>query len=70
MMISLADLLLVLNTTILIVGAVVYFKKNYVIMDTEQYNQVSDALEEYNKMVESSQELEGGTGVQVGFGAD
>lgn len=70
MMISLTDLLLVLNTTILIVGAVCYFKKNYVIMDTEQFNQVSDALEEYNKIVESSQELEGGEGVQVGFGAD
>ena len=70
MMISLTDLLLVLNTTILIIGAIVYFKKNYVIMDTEQYNQVADALEEYNQIIESSQELEGGEGVQVGFGAD
>lgn len=70
MMISLTDLLLVLNTAILIGGSIIFFKRNYVIMDTEQFNQVAEALEEYNQMVESSQELEGGEGVQVGFGAD
>lgn len=70
MMISLTNLLLSLNTLILIVGAVVYFKKNYVVMTSEEFNNVAEAIEEYNQMVESSQELAGGEGVQVGFGAD
>lgn len=70
MMISLTNLLLSLNTLILIVGAVVYFKKNYVVMTSEEFNNVAEAIEEYNQMVESSQELAGGKGVQVGFGAD
>lgn len=70
MMISLTNLLLSLNTLILIVGAVVYFKKNYVVMTSEEFNNVAEAIEEYNQMIESSQELAGGEGVQVGFGAD
>ena len=70
MMISLTNLLLSLNTLILVVGAVVYFKKNYVVMTSEEFNNVAEAIEEYNQMIESSQELAGGEGVQVGFGAD
>lgn len=70
MMINLTDLLLAINTTILIGGVIFYFKKNYVIMDVETYNQIAEALDEVAAQQEANQELEGGTGVQVGFGAD
>lgn len=70
MMISLTDLLLVLNTAILVGGSIIFFKRNYVVMTSEEFNNVAEAIEEYNQMIESSEELEGGTGVSVGFGAD
>jgi len=70
MMISLTDLLLTVNTAILTVGAIIFFKKNYVVVDAETWSAAAECIEEYNSMVEQSQELAGGEGVQVGFGAD
>ncbi len=69
MMISLTNLLLAINTIILVGGAIFYFKKNYVILDMEQFNAISECIEEYNAMVEqaekeeeASQERAGGYG--------
>lgn len=69
MMISLTNLLLAINTIILVGGAIFYFKKNYVVLDTEQFNAISECIEEYNAMVEqaekeeeASQERAGGYG--------
>lgn len=69
MMISLTNLLLAINTIILVGGAIFYFKKNYVVLDAEQFNAISECIEEYNAMVEqaekeeeASQERAGGYG--------
>lgn len=70
MQIDLTTLLTGINTLILVGGCLFYFKKNYVIMDVETYNQIAEALDEVAAQQEASQELEGGTGIQVGFGAD
>lgn len=68
-MISLTNLLLTINTIILVGGAIFYFKKNYVVLDMDQFNTISECIEEYNAMVEqaekeeeASQELAGGYG--------
>lgn len=70
MQIDLTTLLTGINTLILVGGCLFYFKKNYVIMDVETYNQIAEALDEVAAQQEASQELAGGEGVQVGFGAD
>lgn len=69
MMISLTNLLLAINTIILVGGAIFYFKKNYVVLDTETFSAIQECIEEYNGMVEerekeeiASQELAGGYG--------
>lgn len=69
-MISISSLLTGLNTLLLVAFAVLFFKKNYVILSTEDYNTIAGAVEEYSKQIEANQELAGGTGVEVGFGAD
>ena len=70
MLVDLTTLLTGVNTLILVGGCLFYFKKNYVVMDIETYNQVAEALDEVAAQQEASQELAGGEGVQVGFGAD
>lgn len=70
MQIDLTTLLTGINTLILVGGCLFYFKKNYVIMDVETYNQIAEALDEVAAQQEASQELAGGEGIQVGFGAD
>lgn len=69
MMISLTNLLLTINTIILIGGAIFYFKKNYVVIDTETYGAIEECINEYNVMIDekekeeiASQELAGGYG--------
>lgn len=69
MMISLTNLLLVINTIILVGGVIFYFKKNYVVLDAEQFSAISECIEEYNAMIEekekeeeASQERAGGYG--------
>lgn len=68
-MISLTDLLLAINTIILVGGAIFFFKKNYVVLDTETYSAIEECINEYNQMIEDknaeeedSQELAGGYG--------
>ena len=69
-MISITALLTGVNTTLLVVAAVLYFKKNYVIMTMSEFTAVSEFVEEHTKEDETNQELAGGTGIDVGFNAD
>lgn len=62
MQIDLTTLLTGINTLILVGGCLFYFKKNYVIMDVETYNQIAEALDEVAAQQEASQELAGGEG--------
>lgn len=56
-MISLTDLLMVINTLFIIGLCIHYFKRNYKIMDMETYNQVCDICEEYTAMVQEQEDL-------------
>lgn len=69
-MISIGTLLAGINTIILIIFGCLYIKKNYVIMTTEEYQVISQFVEEHSAEDEASQERAGGCGVEVGFGAD
>lgn len=61
-MINVMDLLVVLNSIILLGVCVVYFRKNYVIMDTDSYNTIVDYVEQTKNKEDEVPELEGGTG--------
>ena len=69
-MISITTLLTIVNTLLLTIFGVIYLKKNYVVMTTEEYQTIAQFVEEHSKEAEASQELAGGTGIEVGFGAD
>nr|DAQ08463.1 MAG TPA: hypothetical protein [Caudoviricetes sp.] len=69
-MISIATLLAGINTILLVIFGCLYVKKNYVIMTSEEYNTIAQFVEEHSEEAEASQELAGGTGIEVGFGAD
>lgn len=58
---------------VLILYGIIYFKKNYVIIDMQSWDTIQQVIETYNEQQEeeqSTQELAGGCGVAVGFGAD
>lgn len=69
-MISISTLLTLINTIILVIFGVIYFKKNYVIMSSDEFNTISQFIEEHSAEEEASRELAGGTGCSIGFGAD
>ena len=69
-MISISTLLTLINTILLVIFGVIYFKKNYVIMSSDEFNAISQFIEEHSEEEEASRELAGGTGCSVGFGAD
>ena len=69
-MISISTLLTLINTIILVIFGVIYFKKNYVIMNTDDFQAISQFIDEHSAEEEASRELAGGTGCSVGFGAD
>ncbi len=68
-MISITTLLAGINTILLVIFGCLYVKKNYVIMTSEEYNTIAQFVEEHSEEAEASQELVGGTGIKVGFGA-
>ena len=69
--INLVELLSVLNFIILSGIVIFYFKKNYTIVEKETWDSAVEVCEEYAKLTqESNEELAGGEGIQVGFGAD
>lgn len=61
-MVNIFDLLCGINTIILIGICIVYFKKNYVIMDMDSYNTIVDYVEQIKNKEDEVPELEGGTG--------
>lgn len=69
-MISVTTLLVGINTILLVIFGYLYIKKNYVIMTSEEYNTISQFVEEHSTDDEVTQERAGGCGVEVGFGAD
>lgn len=69
-MISISTLLTLINTIILVIFGVIYFKKNYVIMNMDDFQTISQFIDEHSAEEEASRELAGGTGCSVGFGAD
>lgn len=70
-MISITTLLCTINTIILVIFGCLYLKKNYVVMTSEEYQTIAQFVEEHSAEAdEASQELAGGTGIEVGFGAD
>ena len=69
-MISITTLLTIVNTLLLTIFGVIYLKKNYVIMTSEEYQTITKFVEEHLEEDSASQEQAGGTGIEVGFGAD
>lgn len=69
-MISITTLLCTINTIILVIFGCLYLKKNYVVMTSEEYQTIAQFVKEHSEADEASQELAGGTGIEVGFGAD
>lgn len=61
-MVNIVDLLCGINTIILIGICIVYFKKNYVVMDVDSYNTIVDYVEQTKNKDNEVPELEGGTG--------
>lgn len=61
-MVNIFDLLCGINTIILVGMCIVYFKKNYVIMDMDSYNTIVDYVEQTKNKEDEVPELEGGTG--------
>lgn len=61
-MVNIVDLLCSINTIILVGICIVYFKKNYVVMDVDSYNTIVDYVEQTKKKEDEVPELEGGTG--------
>lgn len=70
MTIEVNTLLLLINTIFIVGAAILYFKKNYVVLSMEDFQSISQFIEEHSEEEEASRELAGGTGCSVGFGAD
>ena len=49
---------------------IIYFNNNYEILPKEVYQVLADTYEKASKEEQASQELAGGCGIAVGFGAD
>lgn len=69
-MISITTLFCTINTIILVIFGCLYLKKNYVVMTTEEYQAITQFVEEHSEEDLASQEKAGGIGIEVGFGAD
>lgn len=69
-MVSITTLLCTINTIILVIFGCLYLKKNYVVMTSEEFQTISQFIEEHSEEAEANQERAGGTGIEVGFGAD
>lgn len=70
MTIEVNTLLLLINTIVIVGAAILYFRKNYVVLSMEDFQSISQFIEEHSAEEEASRELAGGTGCSVGFGAD
>ncbi len=60
----------IINLAGLITAGIIYFNKNYEILPKDVYQVLADTYEKASKEEQASQELAGGCGIAVGFGAD
>ena len=60
----------VINFIGIVIAGIIYFNKNYEILPKEVYQVLADTYEKTSKEEQASQELAGGCGIAVGFGAD
>lgn len=72
MVIEGTTLLLSINTIIMVIGVIVWFKRNYVVLDADSFAAISECVEEYNRMIDEQEKEEvaheekaGGFGFQV-----
>ena len=64
-MISITTLLCTINTIILVIFGCLYFKKNYVVMTSEEFQTISQFIEEHSEEAEATEEKAGGVGFQI-----
>lgn len=62
--------LVLVNTVIIVGGAIYFFKKNYTVLDNETVDTLTELAQKQVEEDQASQELAGGCGCSVGFGAD
>ena len=62
--------LVLVNSCLLIGAAIYFFKKNYTIIGNETLDTITELAQKELDEEKSSQELSGGCGCSVGFGAD
>ncbi|MCM1324203.1 MAG: hypothetical protein NC218_08570 [Acetobacter sp.] len=60
----------IFNTFMILLAGVIYFNKNYETLPKDVYNALVEVYEKAQQEEQASQELAGGCGVAVGFGAD
>lgn len=60
----------IVNLFGLVIAGIIYFNKNYEILPKDVYQVLADTYEKASKEEQASQELAGGCGIAVGFGAD
>lgn len=64
-MISITTLLCTINTIILVIFGCLYLKKNYVVMTSEEFQTISQFIEEHSEEAEATEEKAGGVGFQI-----
>lgn len=64
-MISITTLLCTINTIILVIFGCLYLKKNYVIMTADEFQTISQFVEEHQQEDEATEEKAGGIGFQI-----
>lgn len=64
-MISITTLLCIINTIILVIFGCLYLKKNYVVMTSEEFQTISQFIEEHSEEAEATEEKAGGVGFQI-----
>lgn len=64
-MISITTLLCTINTIILVIFGYLYLKKNYVVMTSEEFQTISQFIEEHSEEAEATEEKAGGVGFQI-----
>jgi hypothetical protein len=67
-MIAILTLFTVINTILMVVAGCIYFKKHYVVMTVDEFNEVAEAVADYHKLLEEGQELAGGVGEVIPSG--
>lgn len=64
-MISITTLLVGINTLILVIFGCLYLKKNYVVMSTEDFQTISQFIEEHQQEDQATEEKAGGVCFQI-----